>query len=667
MKRQTEYLPEIVDKDESEIKHIIALIRACVLLPEDIKNFVIKCIELALWLPFFLQKKSITLHRLRVIIFGKGYNNKSNKNKNKKNNDSCSDNHDTTQSQAETNNTVTAPLPSTHLGSTGLVAVDPEPLSGDIISAEEKKKKPGHGRMPHTVYKNCIEIPLLLNLTVGDYCPELCGGKLGPYKPGVIIRIRGQNFAQVYRYTVEKLQCNLCDYIVKAVIPPDIGTEKYDEAFIALLAIMKYYVGIPFHRQENFQRMLDFPLSDSTQWDLIERLAGYCYAIYNKLKYYAANGKVLQNDDTKTVILEIVKKIKEGIAGDRTGMYTTGIIALYEEHKIALFLNGRQHSGENVGDILALRDPEKEPIIQMCDALSANIPKALETILANCLSHGFRKFEELVDYFPKECLNIMSKLSKVFEYDAETRNMSDQERLAYHQQNSQPIMDALKMYIDDLLGYELLLIRSLPKNGIPEDGKIYLKKEGEKLKYVVKTPQAEIVEGMLDISINGKLKVKTLKNIKSSILEELLKREHIHPLKENYVEPNNDLYAALKYMQRHWEKLTRFLTVAGAPIDNNIVERALKIAIRNRKSAMFYRTVYSAGIGGMITSIIYTCHLANQNPHHYLVALQNYYIKVLADPEQWMPWNYLETIAREQTGDANPQVHAPPLGYPVAA
>jgi transposase len=59
-------------------------------------------------------------------------------------------------------------------------------------------------------------------------------------------------------------------------------------------------------------------------------------------------------------------------------MYTTGIIALYEEHKIALFLNGRQHSGENVGDILALRDPEKEPIIQMCDALSANIPKTLQ-------------------------------------------------------------------------------------------------------------------------------------------------------------------------------------------------------------------------------------------------------------------------------------------------
>ena len=74
-------------------------------------------------------------------------------------------------------------------------------------------------------------------------------------------------------------------------------------------------------------------------------------------------------------------------------MYTTGIIALYEGHQIALFINGRQHSGENVGDILEFRDPGKDPIIQMCDALSANVPKDFETILCNCLSHGFRKFK----------------------------------------------------------------------------------------------------------------------------------------------------------------------------------------------------------------------------------------------------------------------------------
>lgn len=143
----------------------------------------------------------------------------------------------------------------------------------------------------------------------------------------------------------------------RAEIPPDIGTEKYDESFKAILALMKYYIAVPFYRQENFQRMLNFPLSDATQWNLIENLAGYCYAPFNLLKQYAANSTVIHNDDTKLRILEVIKQIKSGDIKERTGMYTTGVIANYEDHQIALFMNGRQHSGENVRDLLKLRDP----------------------------------------------------------------------------------------------------------------------------------------------------------------------------------------------------------------------------------------------------------------------------------------------------------------------
>jgi len=41
---------------------------------------------------------------------------------------------------------------------------------------------------------------------------------------------------------------------------------------------------------------------------------------------------------------------------------------------------------------------------------------------------------------------------------------------------------------------------------------------------------------------------------------------------------------------QHWEKLTLFLQQAGAPLDSNIVQRAWKKAILNRKNAMFYKT-----------------------------------------------------------------------------
>lgn len=60
---------------------------------------------------------------------------------------------------------------------------------------------------------------------------------------------------------------------------------------------------------------------------------------------------------------------------------------------------------------------------------------------------------------------------------------------------------------------------------------------------------------------------------------------------------------------------------------------------------MFYRTEYSAYIGGVLTSLIYTCHLAKQNPQHYLTALQQHKVEVVANPSLFLPWNYQDTIA----------------------
>jgi transposase len=53
-------------------------------------------------------------------------------------------------------------------------------------------------------------------------------------------------------------------------------------------------------------------------------------------------------------------------------------------------------------------------------------------------------------------------------------------------------------------------------------------------------------------------------------------------LAEPKTEPNSGLGKAISYLLNHWTKLTLFLRQAGAPIDNNIVERALKKAILNR-------------------------------------------------------------------------------------
>jgi hypothetical protein len=111
------------------------------------------------------------------------------------------------------------------------------------------------------------------------------------------------------------------------------------------------------------------------------------------------------------------------------------------------------------------------------------------------------------------------------------------------------------------------------------------------------------------------------------------------------VEPNSGLGKAITYLLRHWKALTAFLREAGAPLDNNVCERALKRAILHRKNALFYRTLHGSQVGDLFMSLIHTCELADANPFHYLAKLQKHPTELASNPSAWMPWNYTEALA----------------------
>jgi transposase len=122
---------------------------------------------------------------------------------------------------------------------------------------------------------------------------------------------------------------------------------------------------------------------------------------------------------------------------------------------------------------------------------------------------------------------------------------------------------------------------------------------------------------------------------------------------ERKVEPNAGLGQAILYMQKHWNKLTLFLRQAGAPLDNNIVERALKMAILHRKNALFYKTQNGARVGDLFMSLIYTCQLCGANAFDYLTELQKHRRELFRNPSEWMPWNYRITLLPGVASHAN--------------
>jgi hypothetical protein len=124
-------------------------------------------------------------------------------------------------------------------------------------------------------------------------------------------------------------------------------------------------------------------------------------------------------------------------------------------------------------------------------------------------------------------------------------------------------------------------------------------------------------------------------------LEKWLKAQ----LAEHRVEPNSGLGQAVGYMLKRWDKLTLFLRKPGAPLDTNIVERALKVPIRYRKNSLFFQTESGAAGGDLFMSLIETCWLNGINAFAYLVALLSNTARLAKCPSDWAPWNYQTTLA----------------------
>ena len=195
-----------------------------------------------------------------------------------------------------------------------------------------------------------------------------------------------------------------------------------------MIALLKYGNGMPFYRMEGLQENLGIPMPASTQWDIVNAQAERIEPAFEELVRQAAQGDVVHNDDTTVKILELMEERarQEALAEDRGGRIRAeegsrstracsprASCRHTTVHKIALFLSGRQHAGENLEDVLARRAADLPPPIQMCDALSRNLPGKLKTILGNCLAHGRRQFVDVVEQFPEECRHVLEALFRI--------------------------------------------------------------------------------------------------------------------------------------------------------------------------------------------------------------------------------------------------------------
>jgi len=429
---------------------------------------------------------------------------------------------------------------------------------------EEHAPQRGHGRQGAAAYTGAHRVVCAdPDLAPGDACPaRQCRGHLyDTREPSLFIRLKGRPIISATRYEQQVLRCSTCAERFTAPLPEGVPAQKYDPTADVAIALYKYGSGMPFYRQARLQAMCGVPLSESVQYERCALVAECARPVYEEMVRMAASAEVIHSDDTRVVILDLLKENKQLLVGERRGVQTSGIVARAGSRQIALYMSGRRHAGENLAELLAQRPPDLSPPIQMADALSANWTGEFARIVAKCLAHARRQFIELEEAFPKECARVLDTLAQVYRHDAATKLMTECERLAFHQALSGEVMESLREWIDEQFD-------------------------------------------------------------------------------ERLVEPNSSLGKALAYLVKHWEGLTKFLVVAGAPLDNNVCERALKLAVLHRKNALFYKTQRGASTGDCLMSIIKTCALNQVNVWEYLLAVVRNERSVGRDPTRWLAWNY---------------------------
>jgi hypothetical protein len=463
---------------------------------------------------------------------------------------------------------------------------------------QNKKPKPGHGRNGAAEYRGARRIKIAhASLKPGDRCPECLKGKVYEQKePAFRIRVVGQAPIAATVYELERLRCNLCGEIYEAKAPEGVGEKKYDESAGAMIGLLRYGSGVPWCRLERLEASLGIPLPASTQCEIVAEVAEGIRPALEELIRQAAQGEVFYNDDTRMKILALARaspQRAEGEVEDPEPSRSDGSSSSRE--RTGLFTSGivsTTRQGQRIALFFTGRNHAGENLARVFVERAKGLAPPIQ--MSDALSRNVPKLERKLEILWGNCNTHARRhfVQVTPNFPQECRFVLETWRKVYR--------------------YE----RKAKAQGLTPEARLRFHQEHS---------------------------------------EPLMKQLHTWfeaQFAEKRVEPNSGLGKAITYCLKRWHRLTLFLREPGAPLDSNIVERALKKCILHRTNSLFYKTENGAEVGDLFMSLIHTCELNGVNPFEYLTELQKHAEELAKHPAAWMPWNYRQAL--QPTGTSQP-------------
>jgi hypothetical protein len=473
------------------------------------------------------------------------------------------------------------------------------------INSEEETKNPSEPNNKGKLKKGKKKLPLgniiHHSLTEEDKSCPSCGHKMHKQRSITKTHVLSLPMLSTETNVFESCRCLSCGVQQTAQGLQDLKNQcigRYHFSAVSSLAALRYQYGMASYRIEQMSDVTKIKISDSTQWFVFEEAASQIRSFITFLEKKVANAPVQHVDDTHNVVLSLVKDIESEqeharLQGKnpkdvRSGIHTTNLTGVFPEGQLVLYKTGLHHSGEILAKILSARTLDEQVII-MADASSSNTSE----------------------------LNL-NENEKIKIANCNSHAVRKFKELANSEEDI-----AKKYFIKDY-------ITSEPLNYFLSRYKIIFENDQKTKNFIPLKRLLFHKEHSLPLMLEMKLKAHNT----------ILKKEF---------EPNSDMGAVYKYFLNHFPKLCAFCHIENAPVCNNLSERMLKSIIRHRKNSLFFKTQIGACVADILTSILFTAKANDINSVDYLRDMLTYKSLWKKNPDDWLPWNYLNTVNKIKT------------------
>jgi transposase len=228
-------------------------------------------------------------------------------------------------------------------------------------------------------------------------------------------------------------------------------------SLLAHIIIAKFVDHLPFYRQmKRFRRDYNWELSQSTLSDWFAACCTLLKPLYDLMVRQTTGSDYLQGDESRIQVLSAQRNDENGkllkTAPDKAGKTHRGWMWVVHAPLLRLVVFNYEKGRTAEAAKTLLQDFAGYLQVDGYDAYNQIAARA-DVQRLGCWAHARRKFFDARRSDPRRSEQALGMVQQIYVYESQCRQLPAEERKAYREQHTRPIMDGFKYWLDEQAPY----------------------------------------------------------------------------------------------------------------------------------------------------------------------------------------------------------------------